>query len=41
MRTSWDYVWKMTAIEFLNIICYRKDRAEEEKKQIEKWRKSN
>lgn len=31
----------MTALEFLNVIAYRKDKAEEEKRQIEKWKKRN
>lgn len=41
MRTSWDAVWKMSAIEFLNIIAYRKDKGEEERRQIERWKKKN
>lgn len=38
-RCSWDDVWNMTAIEFLNILCYRNDKLEEQKAQIEKWKK--
>ena len=38
-RCSWDDVWQMSAIEFLNIICYRRDKAEKEKEEIEKWKK--
>jgi len=31
----------MPAIEFLNIICYCKDKAEDQKVQIAKWKKEN
>ncbi len=31
----------MTALEFLNIISYRKDKAAREKEELEKWRKSH
>ena len=31
----------MSVLEFLNIIAYRKDKAEEEKRQIERWKKKN
>ena len=40
-RCSWDDVWMMSAIEFLNILAYRKDKAEHEKEQIEKWKRRN
>lgn len=30
VRAPWDTVWKMTAIEFLNILSYRHDRDEME-----------
>lgn len=41
MRVSWDYVWKMPVMEFLNVVCYRHDKDEEQKRQIEKWKKQN
>ena len=41
MRVSWDHVFSMPAIEFLNVICYMKDKAEDRKAQIEKWKKEN
>lgn len=41
MRVSWDYVTDMTAVEFLNMICYIKDKAAEEQRQTEKWRRSH
>lgn len=31
----------MPVLEFLNIIAYRKDKAEEEQRQIERWKKKN
>jgi hypothetical protein len=41
IRTDWDSVYKMPAIEFLNIICYRRDKAEQERIELEKWKKRN
>ena len=40
-RCSWDAVWTMSVIEFLNILCYRKDKQEQEKRMMEKWRKTH
>lgn len=40
-RCSWDDVWQMTAMEFLNIIAYRKDKNEEVKAQIERWKNTH
>ena len=37
-RCSWDVVWDMPVQEFLNIICYRRDKNEHEKQEIEKWK---
>lgn len=41
MRVSWDEVFRLPALQFLNMICYRKDKAEEEKRKIEQWKKHN
>jgi len=41
MRVSWDDVWRMPAIEFLNVIAYRRDKAEAERRRIEQWKKRN
>lgn len=41
MRTDWDMVYKMPAMEFLNVVSYIKDKTEEEKREIEKWKKRN
>lgn len=31
----------MTALEFLNILSYRRDKAAEEKDQTEKWKRTH
>ena len=41
MRQGWNDTFRMTALEFLNVIAYRKDKAEEERRQIEKWKKQH
>ena len=41
MRTDWDRVYKMPVMEFLNVVSYIKDKTEEEKREIEKWKKRN
>lgn len=38
---TWDKVWQMNVVEFLNIICYLKDKAEYKNKEIDKWRRSH
>jgi hypothetical protein len=40
-RCSWDDVFRMTAIEFLNILSYRKDKMEKEKAELEEWKRRN
>lgn len=34
MRCEWDKVWAMPAVEFLNILAYRKDRDAAEREAI-------
>jgi hypothetical protein len=41
MRCSWDDVWHKSAIEFLNVLSYRKDRDREEKEAMERWRRTH
>ena len=41
MRTDWDRVYKMPAMELRNVVSYIKDKTEEEKREIEKWKKRN
>ena len=40
-RCPWETVWAMSAVEFLNILCYRKDKNEKEKMEIEKWKRAH
>jgi hypothetical protein len=40
-RISWDEMFRKPAIEFLNILAYRKDRAERDKADLEQWKKDN
>lgn len=40
-RCSWDDVWKMSAIEFLNLICYRNDKIAKDKEELEKWKREH
>lgn len=40
-RASWDVVYKLPVIEFLNILCYRKDKIAKEKADLEKWKKTH
>lgn len=40
-RQSWDDTWAMPAVEFLNIVSYRKDRSEREQADIEKWKNTH
>ena len=41
MRMDWNAVYKMPAMEFLNVICYIQDKTEEEKRELDKWKKKN
>lgn len=41
MRCSWDDVLRGTALEFLNIICYAKDKAAFRAEEIRKYKKNN
>ena len=31
----------MSALEFLNLLCYRKDKAAKEKADIERWKRTH
>ena len=41
LRCSWDEVWAKPAVEFLNVLAYRKDRQRYEKDYIERWKRSH
>ena len=40
-RCSWDEVYRMTALEFLNYICYANDKAERAKEALDKWKRTH
>lgn len=40
-RCSWDDVYGKPIMEFLNIICYTRDKAEEKKRSIEEWKRKH
>ena len=40
-RERMSEVWRMNIVEFLNLLCYIKDRNEHQKQMIEKWKKEN
>lgn len=41
MLIDWDRVYQMPAIEFLNVICYIKDKTEDERRELEKWQRKH
>lgn len=41
MRCEWDKVWKMTALEFLNVLAYRKDRDAREREAIKQFERTH
>ena len=41
MRCSWDAVWAMPAVQFLNTLAYRRDKDEWEKEAMERWKRSH
>ena len=40
-RVSWDEVLRWSAVEFLNILSYRKDKLDKEKREIEEWKRTH
>ena len=40
-RTKWDYFFDMSVIEFLNTVCFYKDKAEQERKDIEQMKRQH
>ena len=39
-RESWETVFKMNIVEFLNILSYIRDKAAEEKRKMEEYKRS-
>lgn len=40
-KLTWDEVFEMNIIKFLNINCYLRDKAEWERQQQEKWKRKH
>ncbi len=40
-RSKWDYFFDMNVIEFLNAVCFYKDKAEHDKKETERVRREH
>ena len=41
VQESWDKVFEMKIREFLNILCYSRDKAEYERKKIEEYKRKH
>ena len=41
LRISWHEVYRISVIEFLNILAYNKEKTRKEKEVLEKWRRNN
>lgn len=41
LRCPWDDVWTMGAMEFLNVLSYRRDKLAKEKADIEQWKRTH
>lgn len=41
MRCSWEDVLRGPAVEFLNVICYAKDKAAYREEQVKKWKRDH
>ena len=40
-RISWSEVQKMNVYEFLNTLCYSRDKAEDDKRRMEQWKRNS
>jgi hypothetical protein len=40
-RSKWDYFFDLSVIEFLNTVCFYKDKAEQERKDIEQMKRQH
>lgn len=41
VRDSWEKVFTMNVYEFFNIVCYRIDKDNEDKRNMELWKKKH
>lgn len=37
VRDSWDYVYQMSAVEFLSVLAYARDRRQEQERVNKVW----
>ena len=40
-RLTWEQVFAMNVVEFLNMLCYMKDKSEMDKIQMREWKRIN
>lgn len=40
-RLTWEQVFSMNVVEFLNMLCYMKDKSEMDKIQMREWKRIN
>lgn len=40
-RESWSAVYDMAVIEFLNILAYRRDKNEKQKREQNQWKRTH
>lgn len=40
-RCNWEEVFRMGAVEFLNLICYKRDKVEKQRQDLEKWKRTH
>lgn len=41
MRISWDETLKLSALEFLNVLAYRRDKLAKETDEIERYKREH
>lgn len=41
IRDSWDSACRLTALEFFNVLCYLKDKREEQERKNKLWARRN
>ena len=40
-NSPWSVIWGMSALEFLNILCYVRDKEERDKQALEAWKRKH
>ena len=41
MRCSWEEVWAMPAVQFLNVLAYRRDKDAADKDAMDRWKRTH